>query len=1247
MASVAKNLSDILVRIFGSRNERVIADMLPTVARINAFEPAMRKLSDAQLRAKTDEFKDRLTHGEILEDLLPEAFAAVREASRRTVLTPDLDNPQLMRHFDVQLIGGIVLHQGCIAEMVTGEGKTLVATLAAYLNALTGRGVHLVTVNDYLARRDRDWMGPMYEFLGLTAGAIQADQDYDEKRAAYACDITFGTDSEFGFDYLRDNMANSLESQVQKDRHYAIVDEVDSVLIDEARTPLIISGPSEEATDKYYRADEVARRLKRDAHFVVKEKEHSVHLTEEGNERVERLLNVDSIYAGRNSDWPHHIEQALRAHSLYKRDVDYISKGGEIIIVDEFTGRLMPGRRWSDGLHQAVEAKERLKIKAENQTLATVTYQNFFRLYGKLAGMTGTALTEATEFDKIYKLDVLVIPTNKPLIRHEYPDLIYCTEAEKLDALEEEVVDQHATGRPLLVGTISIEKSELLGERLKRRGIKREVLNAKHHEREAQIVANAGQMGTVTIATNMAGRGTDIVLGAFTEEQLLDHWQANGLAPKDLKLSAPRDELERRLVEQWAQGYLDDETLENTPREEWGEKLRDFWRRHRIPPLKLCTSVAQLGGLHIVGTERHEARRIDNQLRGRAGRQGDPGSSRFFLSLQDDLMRIFAADWVRGFLHRLGLGNGMPIESRLVTRRIEGAQRKVEEHNFEIRKHLLEYDEVMDEQRKAIYGMRQQALEKADLKALVIEMVEDCLDAEVDGDVATDAGPEMRNYQPLVEWARGFGVKFSPEEWASSNYDALRALFVKRARESLVQEQGRDVAARCVRNAADLFLGGGDPFPRWDYSRYSRWARKLGLAVEAEELKASFRDALISHYAGLAVEQHAGSEKSALVELCVAHAVGTFLGSYLAVEEWDFRGFSEWGSGMGLSIPVSQWQQSGGEEAEGTDAVAARREEIQRWLTQRLESAFRSKKSDEIVRDLVGAELNRLMDRIEAEKDLSEKEIVRWINRTMDGAASISEVDDVILGKREEHIAGLAEALERKLEGSEPAEPCLMNAHETFLQADLAEPGRDLRAVSDYVGRKYGLRVSAFDLSKLTPDEICQRLTAAIREAYDKREAELGSDAMREIEKFIFLQKIDTKWKDHLYAMDHLKSGIGLRGYGQVDPKVEYTREARKAFDEMMASVRQEVTDLVLRFQLGEEEGGLSADGEDRWGGGEAVHPAEIDDSIFRQQEAAIDASRQMDEKPEPVRVAARVGRNDPCPCGSGKKFKKCCGRSG
>src|SRR6266849_3409834 len=718
-------LDTLLAKVVGTQNERELKRLRPIVAEVNAFEPAIKALSDDQLRGKTAEFRQRLSKGEALDDLLPEAFAVVREAGRRVLN---------MRHFDVQLIGGAVLHKGKIAEMKTGEGKTLVATLPAYLNALDGKGVHIVTVNDYLARRDSEWMGKIYRFLGMTVGVIQHDLNDAERQVAYACDITYGTNNEFGFDYLRDNMKFELAHYVQRGHHFAIVDEVDSILIDEARTPLIISGPAEESTDLYYEVDRIIPRftpgavtrgdtkaeereaLEATGDYLLDEKHKTVTLTEGGMAKAEQMLShrlqPGGLYDPANMPLLHHINQALRAHALFHRDVDYMVKDGEVVIVDEFTGRLMPGRRWSDGLHQAVEAKEKVKIERENQTLATVTFQNYFRKYAKLAGMTGTADTEAEEFAKIYKLDVVVIPPNRPLTRLENPDLVYRTEEEKWDAIVTEIIDEHKNGRPVLVGTVSIEKSEKLSGMLDRRGMKRGtstgggvdkhvVLNAKYHAQEAEFVAQAGRRGSVTIATNMAGRGTDILLGGNPEfmarQQCLAEEKAERLSKG-----------EERFLEDDQYAYFFH--LDAFYRVAKADYERIYQHFKRLTDAE-HDEVVNLSGLHILGTERHEARRIDNQLRGRAGRQGDPGSSRFYLSLQDDLMRIFGSDRISGLMQKLGMEEGVPIEHGMVTRAIERAQKQVEGQNFSVRKHLLEYDDVMNKQRENIYALRREILE--------------------------------------------------------------------------------------------------------------------------------------------------------------------------------------------------------------------------------------------------------------------------------------------------------------------------------------------------------------------------------------------------------------------------------------------------------------------------------------------------------------------------------------------------------
>ena len=663
-------LSTIAKKIFGTKNARVLKSMRPIVARIGELEPELRKKSDDDLRAKTAVFRQRLSNGESLDSLIPEAFAVCREAGRRAVN---------MRHFDVQLIGGMVLHRGCIAEMKTGEGKTLVATLPIYLNALTGKGVHLVTANDYLARRDAEWMGRIYKFLGLSVGVIVHGLSDAERQHNYRCDIAYGTNSEFGFDYLRDNMKESIERYVQRDLNFAIVDEVDSILIDEARTPLIISGSGEESAGLYDKVNGIIPTLRKDIDYTVDEKAHSSMLTDSGVDRVERKLNVGNLYNPENIAWLHHVTQALRAHTLYKRDVNYLIEDGEVVIVDEFTGRKMPGRRWSDGLHQAVEAKEGVEIQEENQTLATISYQNYFRLYKKLGGMTGTADTEAEEFQKIYKLDVVVIPTNKPMIRKDHHDLVYKNERGKFRAVLAEIEDCHQRGQPVLVGTVSVEKSEVVASLLRKKGIPHSVLNAKQHEREAHVVAQAGRKGAVTISTNMAGRGTDIILGGNAEFM--------------------------------ARAEVDPEAAGQPGAEVDAEKFAVAFAKFKPQCDAERQEVLTAGGLHILGTERHESRRIDNQLRGRAGRQGDPGSSRFFLSLEDDLMRIFGAERITGLMERLGMEEDVPIEHTLINRSIERAQKQVEGQNFDIRKSLLEYDDVMNQQRKTIYALRRQVLE--------------------------------------------------------------------------------------------------------------------------------------------------------------------------------------------------------------------------------------------------------------------------------------------------------------------------------------------------------------------------------------------------------------------------------------------------------------------------------------------------------------------------------------------------------
>ncbi|HET9182735.1 MAG TPA: preprotein translocase subunit SecA [Candidatus Angelobacter sp.] len=988
--------------IFGTQNERDIKRMRPLIAEIGAMESELQKLTDQQLREKTDEFrarikerlqkeeeeiarvtaemqsapdqdlrgeleslnKKRLTaRNEVLDEILPEAFAVAREAGRRVLN---------MRHFDVQLIGGMVLHQGKIAEMKTGEGKTLVATLPVYLNALSGDGVHVITVNDYLAKRDAEWMGKLYRFLGLSVGVIVHDLDDDERREAYAADVTYGTNNEFGFDYLRDNMKFDLKDCVQRGHNFAIVDEVDSILIDEARTPLIISGSSDETTDKYDRADRVIPHLEKGEEiekapgeppeytgdYAVDEKHKNTTITDEGWEKIERLLGIENIADPENWPMKHHVETALKAHALYHKDIEYVVKDGEVIIVDEFTGRLMPGRRWSDGLHQAIEAKEKVKIERESQTLATITFQNYFRMYKKLAGMTGTAETESAEFDSIYRLQVMVIPTNRVLLRKENPDVVYRTEREKYFAVADEIQKISAEGRPILVGTTSIEKSERLSDLLKRKQVKHVVLNAKFHEKEAEIVAQAGRLNMVTIATNMAGRGTDILLGGNPDIMARQELVKKGIA-QQLRAAAGEVALEQDTSETTIFYYNGQEY--KCPLDKWN----DAYNKYKTETDAEHEDVVATGGLHIIGTERHESRRIDNQLRGRAGRQGDPGSSRFYLSLEDDLMRIFMPKgWVSTLLQKLGMEEGVPIESRMISKRIEAAQKSVEAQNFESRKHLLEYDDVMNKQREAVYGLRKELLSGVDQKELILE----------------------------------------------------------------------DYVAGMVAEALDKFI------PR------------------------------------------------------NVHA-----------DQWDTEG-------------------------------------LRRYML------------------------------------------------------------------------------------------------ETF-GLDLGKAG--------------------VDPDQLNRQELGDGIFEKLEEFYTAKEKQIGADAMRYHERMIMLSVLDTQWKDHLLNMDHLKEGIGLRGYGQHDPLVEYKRESFDVFEEMMQRFQEETIRYLFHIQLVEAPSASAAaaavdgNGDQPQGTAPRKRASTSIDELEAQfqrrkkrelQEARMAGTNGNSSPQQVVRGQAKVGRNDPCPCGSGKKYKKCHG---
>ena len=978
-------IGQLLAKVIGTQNQRDLKRLYPRVAEVGALEPQIQALTDDQLRDKTTEFRTRLAAGESLEDLLVEAFAVVREAGRRVLN---------MRHFDVQLIGGIVLHNGKIAEMKTGEGKTLVATLPAYLNALAGKGVHVITVNDYLARRDSEWMGRLYRFLGMSVGVIQHELTDAQRQVAYGADITYGTNNEFGFDYLRDNMKFELTSMVQRQHHFAIVDEVDSILVDEARTPLIISGPAEQSTDLYYEVDRIIPKLKKGAvtqgnvkaedreelettgDYLVDEKHKTVTLTETGMAKSEEMLGhrlvpgSSGLYDPVNMPTLHHINQALRAHALFRLDVDYMIKDGAVLIVDEFTGRLMPGRRWSDGLHQAVEAKEKVKIERENQTLATITFQNYFRKYKTLCGMTGTAETEASEFNKIYKLEVMVIPTNRPLRRAEEPDLIYRSEREKYESIVNDILEKQAEGRPTLVGTVSIEKSERLSALLHRRGIKHVVLNAKYHAQEAEIVAQAGRQGKVTIATNMAGRGTDILLGGNAEH--MARQQAIG---EELAERLPRGE-EKFIDDEEFVYFFHIDTFYRVPRQDWERIYAHFLRETESEH----EAVVSVGGLHILGTERHEARRIDNQLRGRAGRQGDPGSSRFYLSLEDDLMRIFGSERISGLMERLGMEEGVPIEHKMVTGAILRAQTQVEAQNFSVRKHLLEYDDVMNKQRESAYTLRSEIL----------------------------AGKIHLTAEELV-----------------------------------------DTRAYVLALAEDI------------------------LEAQAER----------------------------------------FAGKELELEDWD--------------IPA-------------------------------------------LIRD---------------------------------------------------------------------------------------------------VSRVFGLEaqeLEAMELGEQQTDAIVDAVWARVKATYEEKEQVVGADLLRRVERDIMLQIVDTQWKDHLYSLDHLKEGIGLRGYGQRDPLVEYKKESFALFQDMKARVEEEIVRYLfwLRPVVNEQAGQVPRPAARRATPLTMNNPSAETVPAFAGAGRASAAGAAAGQAPgapgagerRPARTGGddvvktvrreepKVGRNEPCPCGSGKKYKKCHG---
>ena len=1181
--ALSENVSEGLVRLFGSSNERQIRQMRLTVARINELEPGFTTLSGDELRAKTDEFRTRRLAGESLDDLLPEAFAAARESGRRYLN---------MRHFDVQLMGGMVLHGGNIAEMVTGEGKTLVATLAAYLNALDGRGVHVVTVNDYLARRDAEWMSPLFHGLGMTVGAIQSEMDSAERQEIYSCNITYGTNNEFGFDYLRDNMKPTKDVQSQKELYYAIIDEVDSILIDEARTPLIISGPAFDDVRKYAEADRIARLLKRDLHFEVKEKERTCHLNDEGIREAEKIAGLESFYTPGNMEWPHLIDNSLKAHQLYKRDRDYVVQpDGEVVIVDEFTGRLMTGRQWSDGLHQAVEAKERVKIKEENQTLATITLQNFFKLYKKLSGMTGTAMTEATEFYKVYDLDVLAIPTNQSLVRVNYPDVIFRFEREKLQAILDEIKEVNATGRPILVGTTSIEKSEELADMLKRFGIRHEVLNAKYHEREAEIVAQAGRRAAVTIATNMAGRGTDIILGGNPEF----------MAWADLKRM--NDEDGRPLYP----------TRLEVLKEVWDAAVARYEPEMRVEGRE----VAAVGGLHIIGTERHESRRIDNQLRGRAGRQGDPGSSRFFLSLEDDLMRKFAGEWVSAVLTRLGMQDGEAIESKMVSRRIEGAQKKVEERNFDIRKNLLEYDEVMDEQRKRVYSFRQGLLEGSPPKEMITAMIDGQIDDAAKRFLADDYGAAS-----FAEWVgQRLGVELTARDFKGASFEDAEEIAKTKAERHLRET---------IRQAMDENLPADADPSEWTWQALANWANsRFDLNLKDKDLRKYARnDGDEFKFGHQDLEEFLNEKANESLQKFDLSPAREFL-----EPDWGRRSLADWvHHKFAVAIDPTDWAELD-------------RAEIVRRIKALSGELYALKEAELPVRIAL---IKYLGDRSNHQNPRYDRAgLAAWASERYQTTITEEElrallrpeIEQRLISLAHQHYQGdrLAKELEAKLVATRLAAPSPDKNGSPPDPAALAD-------LASWARQSLELEVDTHDLQSLSAAEVRRTLLSAL-DAQERPE-------MREMEKAVLLQILDSSWMEHLRAMDHLRSSIGLQGYAQIDPKVEYKREGMRIFAEMWTGIADRVTDLIFRVEHFDPEFLNYLGSHWKLDRAQTIHhqaesqlaSSAVQGGVRQQQDAAIAGSQQSpDKKREPLRnVAKKVGRNDPCPCGSGKKFKAC-----
>lgn len=1204
--------------IFGTSNSHVVRRMQSRIARINAFEEKLSQLSNDELREQTAKFKQRLRDGESLDDILEEAFATCREAGKRYLK---------MRHYDVQLIGGMVLHSGAIAEMVTGEGKTLVATLPAYLNAIEGRGVHVITVNDYLARRDMEWMAPLYMGLGLTVGNIQSGMETAERQKSYACDITYGTNNEFGFDYLRDNMRPAARDdnrfpkhmqQVQGPLNYAIIDEVDNILIDEARTPLIISGPAELDLGKYIDADRIARGLVSGKHFTVNEKDHNVSLTDEGVRAAERLAGVESFYTAGNMEWPHLIDNALKAHHLYKRDVNYVVRDNAITIVDEFTGRLMEGRQWSDGLHQAVEAKEGVKIKEETQTLATITLQNFFKLYRKISGMTGTAMTEATEFVKIYGLDVVAIPTNRTMQRIEHPDAIFLSEREKFNAVADDVERVHkfdilllkdrkeilgeivketetevviipneskekATypkdqiekieykGRPILIGTVSIEKSEVLSRLLERRGIRHQVLNAKHHKREADIISQAGRRSAVTIATNMAGRGTDIILGGNAETMA------------------------------WAQLQDQYPTRLEVPKETWESLVKEIETRENMK--SEGQAIKELGGLYVVGTERHESRRIDLQLRGRCGRQGDTGSSRFFLSLEDDLMRIFAGDWVRNWMSKMGMQDGERIESNFVSRRIAAAQKKVEERNFEIRKNLLEYDEVMDQQRKRIYGYRQRILAGLSCRDLVLEQIRQQITHNVSQFLDPMFGPDS-----FAKWAGGkLHCKLEGRDYRGQDGEAASAY---------AHEVAERAAETAILDAIDENMPREDDPTDWNLEALSNWYKsRYGTLYTSHQLKKIDRDKVDEELIENAREQLAKVDLS--------------------------EGYPYLEPNYGLSMALSWFKGKFGLDADAEKLKGVEANEVVQRL---IRQAFEAYENKEVFYPVLGALQSFSQQVGPNEFSVNREALAAWAEQRFQSP----ELNQVILTDEGPKIFdALAEANKTMLSKAAGTNEQIDHyVHELF---------RGLGKEKSVKAARQANR-SAYDkLVEWAKSELNDNITEDELLRWNKEDLELRLrrniddkfyPEIRRMERSLLLNIVDESWKNHLLAMDHLRSAVGLKGYAQIDPKVEYKREGMRLYDQMWFSIGERMTDLVFRVEtldMGPVRSTM-VETQARHEAAPRIEAQQVQLSKEQESQAKAVADSDSPVRVDPIRkIQNRVGRNDPCPCGSGKKYKNCC----